>query len=190
MNLLVVDDHPANRKLLRIAFEAEGHAVLEAGNGSEALEILRREPLDAIISDVVMPEMDGFRLCREIRKLVEAVAGIPFVLYTASHPSPAERQLAEAVGVDCYLLKPAPAKAIFAAVREAQDKARNRSAVRVSEADEAHVLEQYSTVPACKLEQREGELPEALVNLDGAHQRTGELDPDVEAPVAPAVGRS
>ena len=68
MNLLIVDDLATNRKLLRVTLEAEGHNILEAADGVEALQILARETVDAVISDILMPNMDGFRLCHEIRK--------------------------------------------------------------------------------------------------------------------------
>ena len=60
MNLLIVDDIATNRKLLRI--------TLEAGDGVEALQTLARETVNAVISDILMPNMDGFRLCHTLRK--------------------------------------------------------------------------------------------------------------------------
>ena len=68
MNLLIVDDIATNRKLLRVTLEAEGHTTLEAADGVEAMQILARETVNAVISDILMPNMDGFRLCHEIRK--------------------------------------------------------------------------------------------------------------------------
>src|SRR4026209_41063 len=68
LRVLVVDDNPTNRKLLKLLLEAEGHSIVEADNGISALERLDREQLDAVISDILMPEMDGYRLCHEIRK--------------------------------------------------------------------------------------------------------------------------
>ena len=68
MNILIVDDIAANRKLLRVQFEAEGFAVVEAADGIEALEVLAGEPFDAVLSDILMPRMDGYRLCHEVRK--------------------------------------------------------------------------------------------------------------------------
>ena len=69
MNLLIVDDIATNRKLLRATLEAEGHTTLEAADGVEALQILAGETVDAVISDILMPNMDGFRLCHEIRTI-------------------------------------------------------------------------------------------------------------------------
>ena len=60
MNILVVDDSETNRKLLRVNLETEGHTILEAADGLEALATLEREKVDAIISDILMPNMDGY----------------------------------------------------------------------------------------------------------------------------------
>ncbi len=68
MKLLIVDDHPINLRLLRAQLEAEGHEIEEARNGVEAIDLLRQRTFDAVISDILMPQMDSFRLCLEIRK--------------------------------------------------------------------------------------------------------------------------
>ena len=65
MNLLIVDDHPTNLRLLRAQLESEGHAVFEAHDGVDALAMLERQPVDAVISDILMPRMDGY--CRWTR---------------------------------------------------------------------------------------------------------------------------
>src|SRR5262245_31991943 len=109
MHLLIVDDHATNLKLLRAQLEAEGHSVVEAGNGIEALSLLDHGGVDAVISDILMPGMDGFRLCLEIRK-TEKLAALPFILYTNTYNSPEDRQLAQVVGADRYVVKPAPAR--------------------------------------------------------------------------------
>jgi len=67
MNVLIVDDRAISRELLRAQLQSEGHAVVEAANGIEALELIERDHVDAVISDILMPEMDGFRLCQKIR---------------------------------------------------------------------------------------------------------------------------
>src|SRR5450759_5898574 len=72
MNLLIVDDIPTSLKLLRALLEAEGHAVFEAHDGVDALDLLERQRVDAVISDILMPKMDGDRLCLEIRKRAPA----------------------------------------------------------------------------------------------------------------------
>jgi CheY-like chemotaxis protein len=61
LTILIVDDHPINLKLLRAQLEAEGHAVVEAANGAEALALMDRKTVDVIVSDILMPVMDGYR---------------------------------------------------------------------------------------------------------------------------------
>ena len=68
MKVLIVDDNETNRKLLRINLEGEGIETFEAEDGVEALEKLEHERADAIISDILMPRMDGYRFCQEVRK--------------------------------------------------------------------------------------------------------------------------
>ena len=99
MNILIVDDIVTNRKLLRVTLEAEGHATIEAADGVEALQILARENVDAVISDILMPNMDGFRLCHEIRKS-ERFHALPFIIYTSTYTSPGDVKLAQTVGAD------------------------------------------------------------------------------------------
>ena len=184
MNLLIVDDHPNNRKLLRAALEAEGHTVAESSDGIEALEVLGRQCVDAVISDILMPRMDGFRLCHQIRKGEKLNCRIPVVLYTATYNSPSDRELAQAVGADGYLLKPAPTASILDAVREAQHKARLRPIPNVTGAEDAYVLEQYSAALVRKLEHRNTELQEALTDLQAAHEHILALNQNLEMRVA------
>ena len=81
MNLLIVDDHAINRKLLRMQLEREGHRVLEAKQGIEALEILDRESVDGVVSDILMPGMDGHEVCRQL-KAQETTQNTPIIFVT------------------------------------------------------------------------------------------------------------
>src|SRR5882724_5294147 len=121
MKLVIVDDIATNRKLLRVTLEAEGHTTLEAADGVEALQILACETVDAVISDILMPNMDGFRLCHEIRKSGRLHA-LPFIIYTSTYTSPGDMKLAQTVGADKYLTKPAPTSDVLKALREVMDK--------------------------------------------------------------------
>ena len=80
MNILIVDDYAINRRLLRAMLEAEGLSVFEAADGVAALAVLEREKIDAVISDILMPGMDGYRLCFELRQSQE-FCGIPFIVW-------------------------------------------------------------------------------------------------------------
>ena len=143
MNILIVDDIAINRKLLRVTLEAEGHTTLEAADGIEALQILAHETVDAVISDILMPNMDGFRLCHEIRKN-ERLRTLPFVIYTATYTSPEDMKLAQTVGADKYLTKPAPTADVLKALREVMAKKAARPAPSSPVVEEAYVLQQYS----------------------------------------------
>jgi signal transduction histidine kinase len=184
MKLLIVDDYPNNLKLLRTALEVEGHTVVAAGDGLEAMRILRSEAVDAVISDILMPNLDGFRLCHEIRNSREFDPTVPVVLYTATYNSPSDRQLADTVGADAYLLKPAPTSVIMDAILAARQKAGGRGAGRGTEVDEHYVLEQYSAALVRKLERRNTELHEGFGNLQAAHAHIRELNQSLEARVA------
>lgn len=183
MNLLIVDDHALNRKFLRASLEDNGHIVTEATNGVEALNVLKQERVDAVISDVLMPTMDGFRLCREIRK-TDSLRELPVVLYTASYNSRADRELAKSVGADSYILKPAPTTMILEAVSAAAQRSHDREEDGGTATEDNEVLERYNGVLVRKLETRNSDLENALNNLQSAHQDIIELNRTLEARVA------
>src|SRR5579872_5291920 len=120
--------------------EAEAHQTFEAVDGVEALGILEREPIDAVISDVLMPRMDGYRLCKEVRKS-ERLRGIALIVYTASYTSPADEKLCLELGADQYLRKPAPLQDLLAAINTAVSSPRRPIAPGFEETD---VLREYS----------------------------------------------
>lgn len=168
MNFLIVDDNATNLKLLRVQLAAEGHSVVEAANGIEALRVLARESVDGIVSDILMPEMDGFRLCLEIRKQ-EKLSALPFIFYTSTYSSPQDQQLAKTVGADSYLSKPAPTSVILRALDEAAQKTSPRIAAPATQHDESYVLKQYNAALVRKLEQRNTELEDAFRQLQDTH---------------------
>jgi diguanylate cyclase len=165
MKLLIVDDEPANLRLLRAQLESEGHGVVEAATGVEALRALEREPVEGIISDILMPEMDGFRLCLEVRKS-EGHRTLPFVLYTSTYDSAGDRNLANSVGADSYIIKPSPVGSILEALRSARWKPRAQTAPTPPAVDELHVLKQYSETLVNKLAEKAEELQIANQRLE------------------------
>jgi signal transduction histidine kinase len=182
MNLLIVDDNSTNLKLLHAQLEAEGHTVLDASDGVEALRLLERESVDAVISDILMPNMDGFRLCLEIRKR-DKLRSLPFVFYTSTYNSPEDRELAQSVGADQYIIKPAPTLAILEALRKAAQKTRATSQQPAAGQDETYVLGQYNEALVRKLEEKNAELQKALDALRAAHEDIVELNRSLESRV-------
>src|ERR1700723_139476 len=102
--VLVVDDVPANVKLLEARLSAEYFDVLTAANGAEALTICARAECDIILLDVMMPDMDGFEVCRRL-KSNPATHFIPGGMVTALD-SPADRVRGLEAGADAFLTKP------------------------------------------------------------------------------------
>src|SRR6266446_1336208 len=125
MNILIADDNAANLKLLRTTLEAVGHTVVAASDGAEALGLLDREHVDAVISDILMPRMDGYRFCLEVRKKEEFKA-LPFIFYTATYTSPSDSKAAMDLGADDFLKKPAPVAEIAQALRKSVERAPHR----------------------------------------------------------------
>lgn len=166
MNILIVDDHAANQQVLRVQLEAEGHTVVDAADGVEALGVLETVAVDAVISDALMPNMDGFRLCLEIRKSAR-FAALPFIVYTSTYNSPADRNLALEVGANFYLTKPAPVAALLEALATAQrDQARRRQrSPTQTDPTEMGVIKRYNAALVTKLEQKNSELEAANVEL-------------------------
>jgi two-component system chemotaxis sensor kinase CheA len=101
--LLVVDDSLTTRTLERSILEAAGYDVLVASDGVEALDLLRREPVDLVVADVDMPRLDGFGLTSAIRR-DQALRRLPVVLVT-SLAAQEHRERGVAVGADAYLVK-------------------------------------------------------------------------------------
>ena len=104
--ILIVDDLAANRKFLLTLLRSQGHRLLEAADGREALATARAEHPDLVITDVLMPVMDGYELVRQLR-LDPATAKTLVVLYTAYYGEREARVVALSNGVDDVLTKPA-----------------------------------------------------------------------------------
>ena len=92
-----------------------GHRVLEAGDGAEALAVLAQTPVDLVVSDILMPTMDGYELVRRMGEL-PATALVPVMFFTAHYNEREARSLAEACGVSRVLTKPTDPAAVFEAI--------------------------------------------------------------------------
>jgi putative nucleotidyltransferase with HDIG domain len=103
--VLIVDDQQQNLYLMKTLLEGHGYQVVEAKNGVEALELARINPPDVIISDILMPVMDGFSLCQEWMR-DDVLRNIPFVFYTATYTDPKDEELALSLGAARFIVKP------------------------------------------------------------------------------------
>ncbi|MEN9574562.1 MAG: hypothetical protein RL514_2417 [Verrucomicrobiota bacterium] len=161
MNILIVDDGESARALLQRILRKEGHHTLAAGDGVEALELLRAGPVDAILADIMMPRMDGYRLCQAVRR-DEGLKQIPVIIYTANYGTAADERMALDLGADAFLRKPAPAAEILATLRRVTSQPRVARPRPVVEKADWEVMQEYTDRLVAKLEERNTE----LVNLN------------------------
>jgi len=117
MKILVVDDNINDREILFELLNSQGYEVTSASNGVEALEKIRKSKPDLVISDIMMPEMDGFGLCRELKKNVETIK-IPIILYSSSFTDPEDEKLVIEEGAAAYIRKPFEIKPFLEKVRD------------------------------------------------------------------------
>ena len=168
--VLVVDDNATNRRLLRATLESDGMQVLEAHDGVEALELLQNQSVDVVITDVLMPRMDGYRFCLELRR-DERFRKLPLIIYTSTYTTAEDERLALNMGADRYLVKPAPTHVLLEAVRKLGPHHGNGGSLDPRSQRELMVLEQYSQQLVGKLEQRNAELARTTAELETAHER-------------------
>ena len=105
-DILIVDDLPDNRHFLVSLLGDHGHRLVEAADGQAGLAATRAEHFDLVITDVLMPMMDGYELARQLR-LDPATSAIPVVFYSATYSEAEARALAHAIGTSDVLMKPA-----------------------------------------------------------------------------------
>jgi signal transduction histidine kinase/DNA-binding response OmpR family regulator len=117
IRILIADDREDSRYFLNTLLRGSGYGVESACNGAEALDKARQNPPQLIISDLLMPVMDGFTLLRQWRADVR-LKEIPFVVYTATYTDPKDEQLALNLGADAFILKPAEPEDLLARIRQ------------------------------------------------------------------------
>ena len=118
--ILIVDDRPTNRELAVTLLRYAGHRLLEASEGEEGLAIARSERPDLIITDIVMPTMDGYEFARRVRA-DPSISNTQIIFHTSSYIVEETRQLAKACGVSMVLSKPVEPEKFLEKVGEALD---------------------------------------------------------------------
>ncbi|MGA2177574.1 MAG: response regulator [Verrucomicrobiota bacterium] len=172
---LIVDDREESRYLLQTLLKSSGYEVESARNGSEALEKALQNPPQLIISDLLMPVMDGYTLLRQWRADARLKL-IPFVVYTATYTDPKDEQLALSLGANAFILKPVEPGDFMARIKQVLTDPAVRGAaasappavappgripVTASQEEETKHLRQYSEVLIHKLEDKMEELDKA-----------------------------
>ncbi len=156
--ILVVDDRPFNRQFLLTLLSYTGHQLLEAADGAAALALVRAERPDVVISDILMPTMDGFQFAQQVRA-DPAIAATPIIFYTATYREPEARELAEACGVRTVLPKPSDPDVILAAVEAELGRA---AASQTPSAMSASIPKAEDVVPAHRIDEQLSRYAEEL----------------------------
>jgi signal transduction histidine kinase/DNA-binding response OmpR family regulator len=119
LRVLLAEDNPVNQRVARTILEKQGHTVVSAHNGREALARVQAERFDVVLMDVQMPELDGLEATRAIREIESGTgAHVPIIGVTA-HAMKGDRERCLASGMDGYVAKPIRPPALFAAIDEA-----------------------------------------------------------------------
>jgi two-component system, cell cycle sensor histidine kinase and response regulator CckA len=172
MKALIVEDNKDSRNLLMKQLRAHGQEVIAATNGVEALEQALKQHPDIIISDVLMPVMDGFQFCREC-KMDENLQDIPFIFYTATYVDEKDEALALMLGADKFIRKPMEPDEFMSIIRgilrdaEAGKLVRQKPAAKV----EKEVFKLYSERLVNKLEKKMLDLETEIARRKQAEEK-------------------
>ena len=126
--ILIVEDEVRLRFLLRDYLKKDGFTVLEASDGEEALNIFSQNNVNLIVLDVMMPKLDGFNVCKAIRK----VSNVPVILLTAKSQEE-DKLFGYEIGADDYITKPFSAKVLVAKVKALLKRANTNKDLNISE---------------------------------------------------------
>ncbi|MDR3629046.1 MAG: response regulator [Desulfocapsaceae bacterium] len=155
MRVLNVDDKDENRYLVESLLKGNAFEVVSAQNGAEGLALLQSSQFDLIISDILMPVMDGFQFCRRV-KADEKFRHIPFIIYTATYTGPQDEAFALQIGADKFIQKPCEPDIFLSAVHHLLNTAKHAesNSYRFKSIPEDEVLKLYSERLVRKLEQK------------------------------------
>ena len=135
-HILVVDDESRIRSIIRKYAEFDGHTVTEAGDGMEAVLLCRKNEYDLIIMDIMMPELDGFSACREIRKISQT----PIIMLSARGEE-YDRINGFEVGIDDYVIKPFSPKELMLRIEAIMKRLKNAPAKEAAAAKPNVIIE-------------------------------------------------
>lgn len=165
MNVLIVDDNADDRKILRYTLEHHGCMVYEAKDGRKGIEQAKALKPDLIVSDALMPTMDGFEFLRLVKRDHELCC-IPFVFYSAVYTGLKDKELALSLGAEAFIGKPIQPEEFWEALSDIllrHEGDRNGAAGAKPLEGETVYLRKYSSVVAAKVEEKVRELEQTNV---------------------------
>jgi signal transduction histidine kinase len=184
MKILIVDDNTENLEVMKIILNYNNYSVVSANNGKIALEILRSDKFELIISDILMPVMDGFLFCKECKHDVD-LAKIPFVFYTATYIDTLDKEFALSLGAQEFITKPQEPENFLKIIDNViQKTSKEKLFVNDSiETNENEILKLYSERLISKLEKKNIDLEQeiaahkiTLADLQVAKEKAEESD--------------
>lgn len=173
MKILVAEDDENSRHLLEVVLTSAGYEVVSFDNGLKALTYLHSKPIDLIISDILMPEMDGYGLCREVKQS-QYLQKIPFIFYTATYTSAQDEHLAMSLGATKFLVKPMIMEdllPIISNIIHAEPKAIRHASKGKSHFGPLRLDKQHADVMRIKLDKKLVELNEEKQKLIASEAR-------------------
>lgn len=176
MKILVVEDNKPDLYLMESLLRGYGHEAVCAADGVEALKKLSEEKVDLILSDILMPRMDGFRLCRRVKSSARW-KDIPFIFYSATYTDPKDEVFALSLGADRFIVKPQEPEVFAAMLKEfiGDRVAKVPSATPVELKEEAGYLKQYNERLIKKLEDKMLQLEAASKKLARSENRLRQI---------------
>ena len=175
MRILIVDDLSDARQVLRYMVEKTGNEAIEAENGQEGLRIAKSSPPDLIISDALMPVMDGFKFLRAIKQEPE-LRSIPFVFYSSAYKEDQDVRLAMSLGANAYLFKPMEPVELWEEIKNILEQAKQKRPYPELIKEDAEYLKRYSDVVVTKLEEKVLELEKTLAERKQAEEALRESE--------------
>lgn len=170
MTILAIDDNAENLYLMKTMLNGNGHQVETCKNGIEALEKLRTDKYDAIITDIMMPLMDGFQLCM-ICKSDALLHRIPFIFYTATFIEKKDEDLAYMLGADQFIRKPAEPEYFMKVISDTLKRMEQNNADQVKLVEmEPDTLKFYIQRLAAKLDKKVSQLGKAVLEREKAEK--------------------
>ncbi|MDD2455168.1 MAG: response regulator [Kiritimatiellae bacterium] len=164
ISILIVDDNADNLYLLRSLLCHNGYELQEAANGAEALVKARENRPDLIITDILMPVMDGFTFCRECKKDT-TLKSVPIIFYTATYTEDRDRDFALSIGASRFIVKPEDPAAFMTEIRQVLKETPTRGLPETPHEEEAVYLKKYSEALIRKLEARSEQLNAMNIEL-------------------------
>ncbi|MBI2470691.1 MAG: EAL domain-containing protein [Planctomycetes bacterium] len=165
MNILLVDDNGENRKILRLVIEKQGNEVIEAEDGQDGFNKALDHKPDLIISDILMPNMDGFQFLKNVKNN-ELLKSIPFIFYSAIYTGSKDKELACSLGALAFFEKPKVPEKLWSEIKNTLESAKTKEidAKKIPFADDETFLSNYSHIVAAKLEEKVKELENEINN--------------------------